>query len=412
MSPLLSGLIACIAMVGASAVAKAQSLGEPAFSPVTYERTVWAYEGYRKIYEKGGWPALPLGLAGLAEGASGDEVTNLKARLVLLGDMAVEAARGDQFDAWTREGVKHFQRRHGLTTSGKIGERTLKELNVPIDIRLKQMWMTLERMRATHFAFPERYLVLNIPGATLEAVEAGQAMRRHVAVVGRPDRRSPLVSSRIATINLNPSWTVPTSIVRNDLGPKMRIDPQFMAKHGMHVFGRGGIELDPQSIDWSGRTPLNVTVKQDPGPTNSLGRIRLDMPNVHAVYMHDTPQKELFRSDARFHSSGCARIDDIGGLAAWVLQGSDWDRARIEEAIQAGERLDIKLIKPIPVIWVYLTGWAASDGTIQFRDDIYGFDEPGALQRADDEQLATGSVARGKNSISDLITPPASRVNR
>ena len=375
-------------------LAAAEGLGEPAFSPVTYERTVWAYEGYRAQFQRGGWPALPEGLIGLTEGAQGAHVSALKTHLVLLGDMAAEAVRGDQVDPWTREAIKHFQRRHGLTPSGKITERTLQALSVPIETRLKQMWMTLERMRATSFTFPQRYLVLNIPGASVEAVDNGQTVRRHVAVVGRPDRQSPLVSSRIATINLNPSWTVPTSIIRNDLGPKMRVDPQFLAKHGMHVFGRGGVELDPASLDWSGRAPLNVSVRQDPGPANSLGRIRLDMPNTHAVYMHDTPQKDLFRSDARFHSSGCARIQDINGLAAWLLEGTDWDQARLEEAILADARYDIKLVKPVPVIWVYLTGWAAADGTIQFREDIYGFDEPNALARLEDQLDVTGSINR------------------
>lgn len=376
-----------------SPLVHAQPLGEPAFSPVTYQRTIWAYEGYKELYEKGGWSALPANVAGLAEGARGAAVLALKERLVLLRDMSAEAARGDEFDRWTAEGLKHFQRRHGLSPSGKVGERTFAALRVPVDRRLKQMWMTLERMRASHFTFPERHVVLNIPGATVEAVESGQTIHRYVAVVGRPDRQSPLVSTRIANINLNPTWTVPTSIIRHDLSAKMRADPLFLAKHGMHLYGHGGIELDPQSVDWSGRTPLNYSVKQDPGPTNSLGRIRLDMPNIHAVYMHDTPQRDLFRSDARFQSSGCARVEDVVGLAAWVLEGSDWSRERLQQEIAAGSRIDIHLPKPVPVIWVYLTGWAAADGTIQFRDDIYGFDD-GALPQADSAGEVTGSIAR------------------
>lgn len=400
-------VLLALALAG-HAPAWAQGLGEPAFSHITYQRTVWAYEGYKALYEKGGWGALPASVAGLSEGASGRAVAALKARLALMRDMAAEAAEGDQFDHWTTEGLKHFQRRHGLNPSGRIGPRTLAALQVPIETRLKQMWMTLERMRASHFPFPERYVVLNIPGATVEAVENGQTVRRYVAVVGRPDRQSPLVSTRISTVNLNPTWTVPTSIIRNDLAGKMRADPLFLTRHGMHIYGRGGTELDPQSIDWSGRTPLNYSVKQDPGPTNSLGRVRLDMPNIHAVYMHDTPQRDLFRSDARFQSSGCARIEDVLGLAAWTLEGTDWSRERLEQAIAAGERLDIRLAKPVPVIWVYLTGWAAADGTIQFREDIYGFDD-GALPQAEAQNDVTGSIARPPHSIADLLPRPPRR---
>ncbi|MBX9618722.1 MAG: L,D-transpeptidase family protein [Hyphomicrobiales bacterium] len=398
-----------LAFCASTVAARAEPLGEPAFSPVTYQRTVWAYEGYRALYEKGGWPDLPAGVAGLMEGAEGPAVAALKQRLILMRDMAPDAAENDLFDQGTREGVRHFQRRHGLTPSGKIGERTLRALAVPIDMRLKQMWMTLERMRQTHFSFPERYIVLNIPGATIEAVDDGQTSRRHVAVVGRPDRQSPLVSSRLATINLNPTWTVPTSIIRNDLGPKIQADPLFLQKHGMHVFGPGGIELDPASIDWSGRNRLNVSIRQDPGPANSLGRLRLDMPNIHAVYMHDTPQRDLFRSDARFHSSGCARVEDVVGLAAWALEGTDWNRARLESEIAAGSRIDIRLAKPVPVIWVYLTGWAAADGTIQFREDIYGFDE-GRAPQAEAEKDVTGSINQRPAGIADLIgASPARR---
>ena len=242
-----------------------------------------------------------------------------------------------------------------------MGALTLRALNTPIDVRLKQLSASLERLKNNGFTFGNRYVVVNIPGAIAEAVENGQVARSHTAVVGKPDRASPILEARITAVNLNPTWTAPISIVKADIMPKVAKDPAYLAKNNMRVIGQGGVELDPATINWTNTSSVPFSIRQDAGPTNSLGQTRIDMPNAHAVYMHDTPKKGLFRSDVRFHSSGCARIQDVRDLAAWLLEGTGVDRIAIETGIDTGETKTIRLARAVPVAWIYLTAWAAGE---------------------------------------------------
>ena len=338
----------------------------------TYERSVEAYRFYESLQSAGGWAVLPGGVAALKPGDTNALVGALKARLALEGDLS--SSSDNVFDAATSVALKKYQARHGLSETGLIGRLTLKELNVPIQTRLNQLAASLYRLKDNGFKFADRYVVVNIPGAAVEAVENGIVVQRHVAVVGKPDRPSPVIEARIQAVNLNPTWTAPLTVVKNDIVPKVKADPAFLFKNNMRILNGAGVEVDPNSVDWSGKGNPGFTVRQDGGPKNALGQVRIDMPNTLAVYMHDSPKKELFKSDVRFHSSGCARIEGVRDLAAWLLKDTQFDHAAIDLAIAAGDRLDIKLPKSVPVAWVYLTGWAASDGSVQFRDDIYGLD--------------------------------------
>ena len=208
----------------------------------------------------------------------------------------------------------------------------------------------------------------------MEDVANGRVELTSKAVVGRPDRRSPVIEAKIQAVNLNPTWTPPLNLLKNDIMPKVVKDPGFLAANNIRVFNGANEEIDPATVDWTGAHGINFWVREDPGPANSLGYVRIDMPNNQDVYMHDTPKRELFRSDVRFHSSGCSRVQAIRELATWLLQGTEWTRERIDQQIATGQRLDIRLPKTVPVAWVYLTGWGAGDGTVQFRDDIYGYD--------------------------------------
>lgn len=352
---------------------------EPLYGPYTYERTLVALQTYEELAGKGGWRPLPNEAATLKFGASGPVVKALKAHLSQRGDLAAGLGEGDTFDVATGLALRKFQARHGLSETGMMGRLTLKEMNVPAEVRVGQLLASLQRLRGNGFTFGERYVVVNIPGAAVEAVKGGMVERRHVAVVGRKDRPSPVLEARITNINLNPTWTAPLTVVRHDIMPKVFANPAFLAKSNMKVLGADGQELDPASIDWSGKTAPNFTIRQEPGLTNALGVMRIDMPNVHAVYLHDTPKKELFRSDIRFQSSGCARVSGVKDLAMWLLEGTSWDRLGLEVAISSGERLTIKVPSPVPIAWVYLTAWALSDGTVHFRDDIYGLDNPAGI---------------------------------
>ena len=345
---------------------------QPMYAPGTYERSVEAYRFYESLQAAGGWMMLAPGTTSLKPGGNSAAVGALKARLALEGDLT--SSSDSLFDAATGAAIRKFQARHGLSETGLVGRLTLKELNVPIQTRLNQLAASLHRLKDNGFKFADRYVVVNIPGAAVEAVENGAVVQRHVAVVGKPDRPSPVIEARIQAVNLNPTWTAPLSIVKNDIVPKVRADPAFLFKNNMRILNGAGVEIDPNSVSWSGKTNPGFTVRQDGGPQNALGQLRIDMPNTLAVYMHDSPKKELFKSDVRFHSSGCARIEGIRDLAAWLVKDTQFDRAALDIAIATGDRLDIKLPKSVPVAWVYLTGWAASDGSVQFRDDIYGLD--------------------------------------
>ena len=345
---------------------------QPMYAPGTYERSVEAYRFYESLQAAGGWAMLAPGTTSLKPGGNSAAVGALKARLALEGDLT--SSSDSLFDAATGAAIRKFQARHGLSETGLVGRLTLKELNVPIQTRLNQLAASLHRLKDNGFKFADRYVVVNIPGAAVEAVENGAVVQRHVAVVGKPDRPSPVIEARIQAVNLNPTWTAPLSIVKNDIVPKVRADPAFLFKNNMRILSGSGVEIDPNSVSWSGKSNPGFTVRQDGGPQNALGQLRIDMPNTLAVYMHDSPKKELFKSDVRFHSSGCARIEGIRDLAAWLVKDTQFDRAALDIAIATGDRLDIKLPKSVPVAWVYLTGWAASDGSVQFRDDIYGLD--------------------------------------
>jgi murein L,D-transpeptidase YcbB/YkuD len=304
--------------------------------------------------------------------------------------------------------VKHFQARHGIIETGMIGPQTLSALNVPVARRMRQITASLERIAATNFTFGQRYVVVNIPAAVAEAVESDRVDHRYVAVVGKPDRPSPIVTSLITTVNLNPTWTAPLSIVKKDIVPKARRDPAFLSRMHMRLLDGQGAEIDPALVDWNADHAPAYTVRQDPGSWNSLGFLRIDMPNQYSVYMHDTPHRELFNSDYRFHSSGCARIGDVRALAAWLLHDNPgWGRHEIDAGIAAGQRTDIRLTHAVPVAWVYLTAWGMRDGTVQFRNDIYNHDAAPAKQfMAAVERPATSAAPLTRGFVGQAAVPP------
>ncbi len=368
----------------------------PTLSPATFIDTLRAAERYHAIAEAGGWGVLPKG-APIKVGDRGEPVMRLKERLAAEGDLDRRALPGEVFDEAVLAAVKRFQARHGLPETGLVGPKTIDAMNVPAAARARQLAASAQRLAGTRFPFGERYVVVNIPSATVEAVEKGEVLRRYVAVVGKKDRASPTLMARITEINFNPNWTVPASIVRKDIIPQMRKDPEHLARMKIRIFDGHGQEVDPKTIDWSTDRAASYTLRQDPGAANSLGQIRIDMPNQHAVYMHDTPSKKLFARNDRFHSSGCVRVGDVKSFVAWLLEGTSeggpWNEAAIDAAIAAGHRQDVKLVRPVPVAWVYLTGFATPDGEAHFRDDVYGLDAESASIPAGDP-LVTSSVTR------------------
>jgi murein L,D-transpeptidase YcbB/YkuD len=353
----------------------------PTLSPATAQHTEMAIQHYGSVASAGGWPNVPAG-ATYRLGMRHPGIVALRQRLVAGADLdqAGTSVRNDIFDSFVEAGVRRFQLRHGLTVDGIVREQTLAAMNVPVQVRLRQLETNVVRLRAMANAFGPRTVVLNIPAAQIEAIENGTVVSRHTAVVGKADRPSPLINSRIIEINFNPFWTVPVSIVRRDLIPKMQAEPDYLQNNKIRIYDGQGNELQPSQINWYSEEAVNYRFRQDPGDHNSLGTIRINFPNQHQVYMHDTPFKNLFGDDFRFHSSGCSRVQNVRELVAWLLQNTPgWSRPDIDAVIRSGERKDARLRDPVPLHWVYVTAWATPDGVVQFRDDIYDRDGLGAF---------------------------------
>ena len=365
---------------------------DPVFDEGTYQRIKETLLGYAAIEVRGGWPVLPM-TGKLAPNVNGPEVALLRKRLVISDDLAPEREAGDSYDGALVDAVKHFQLRHGLEANGSIDPKTLRALNVTVAARIKQLEASLERLLGMDFMFAERYVVVNIPAAFVEAVANDRVERRYRVIVGKVDKPSPTLTTYITAVDLNPTWTIPLSITKNEIIRHMRRDPSYLRRMHMRVLGPRDEEISPQSIDWSSDRSPNFTIRQDSGGFNALGSVKIDMPNPYSVYMHDTPARNLFADDYRFDSHGCTRVDNVRDLAAWILEDTPgWDRAAIDAGIAAGHYRAVNLQHRIPVAWVYLTGWVSRDGTVNFRDDVYSHDE--MLDRDALADVAAGGFVR------------------
>ena len=349
---------------------------EPTYDEGTAQRIKEAALSYSDLAVRGGWPTIPAD-AKFAPGAPDPNDDLLRKRLLISGDLAPDKPVTGPYDEVVAEAVKRFQVRHGLAATGTVTPRTLAALNVPVQKRIKQLEASLERLANMNFGFGQRYVVVNLPAAFAEAVENDHVVRRYRVIVGKTEKPSPTLTAEITSVNLNPTWTVPSSIAKTEISAHMRKDPGYLARMHMEVLDGHDNPIDPHSLDWSGTHTPNFTVRQQNGAWNALGAVKIDMPNPYSVYMHDTNQRNLFSDDYRFDSHGCSRVDNVRDLAAWLLQEEmpKWNRAAIDAAIATGERQDIALPKKVPVAWIYLTAWMTKDQTVQFRNDIYDQDE-------------------------------------
>jgi murein L,D-transpeptidase YcbB/YkuD len=346
----------------------------PTLSPATAQTTEKAIQTYDAIVAKGGWPQVPQ-VDVLRLGNRHPSVVDLRTRLSVAGDLDPNAVGNDIYDSYVEAAVRRFQARHGLTIDGILRGGTLTAMNVPAATRRDQLKINVARLRTLSTNLGPRYVVCNIPAARIEAIENGVAVSKHTAVVGKPDRASPDINSKIVEINFNPFWTVPASIVRKDLIPRMQEEPDYLTNNRIRILDSKHNELQPSQINWFSEEATSYSFKQDPGDFNSLGSIRINFPSAYGVYMHDTPLKNLFGDDFRFHSSGCVRVQNVRELVNWLLADTKgWSRQEIDRVIKSGDRKDARLAKPVPLHWVYVTAWSASDGIVQFREDIYSRD--------------------------------------
>jgi len=329
---------------------------------------------YRALRRAGGWPRVPGG-APLKPGASDARIPSLRGRLAATGDLpATEAGAAEVFDDALAAAVRRFQARHGLGEDAVVGARTLEELNIPVEQRIEQLRVNLERARWLLHDIGGTFVAVNVAGYRLVYVKDGKIAWEAKVQVGKPYRATPMFRSEISYLVLNPTWTVPPGILRNDIIPEQRRDGGTLARKGLKVIDRSGEEVPPSAVDWSARS-FPYTVRQDPGPTNALGRVKFMFPNAHNVYLHDTPSRNLFESDDRAFSSGCIRVENPLTLAELLLAGqSGWNRQSIDRVVAAGETRTVTIKPRVPVLLTYWTAWVRADGEIQFRRDIYGRD--------------------------------------
>ena len=335
---------------------------------------------YATIKRTGGWPTIVPGPT-LRKGDQGPRVAALKRRLKITEDLTGDVpADNAKFDAIVESAVARFQRRHGLTADGLVGERTRAELNVPVEDRITGLQLNMERWRWFPDSLGDRYLMVNIPAFSLHIVEANQCIDRLRAIVGKNRRETPILSGQMTYLELNPYWNIPRKIARTDILPKVIGDPTYLARQGIRIFDgwdRQARELDPTNIPWetiSART-FPYRLRQDPSDLNALGQVKFMFPNHQSVYIHDTPGKALFNRARRSFSSGCVRLEAPLRLAQYLLSGQGWDRTRLESVVSQGQRQTVVLDNPIPVHLVYFTAWVDKDGTVNFREDIYNQDQ-------------------------------------
>lgn len=345
-----------------------------------YRRLRAALQHYRAIAAQGGWPAVEGGEI-LRPGAREPRVAQLRQRLWLSGDLpSAQAVEPERFDGALRRAVRHFQQRHGLQADGSVGAATLAVLNVPVEARIRQIEANMERWRWLPRQLEPRHIRVNMAGYELQVIEGEQTVLHMRVIVGRDYRQTPVFTSAMTSLVLNPHWYVPRSIFRDDILPRLRRDPEYLGRLGMRLFSSlngNGSEVDAASVDWAtvDGDSFPYILRQGPGPQNALGRIKFLLPNRYGIFLHDTPERALFSQPARAFSSGCIRLEDPIELARYVLADEErWTRASLEAAIAQGRPLGLTLPEPIPVYLVYWTAWVDEAGVLQLRDDIYGRD--------------------------------------
>ncbi|MBP1860817.1 L,D-transpeptidase family protein [Rhizobium herbae] len=378
----------------ASRSATAVVSNTPIFGMDTLANTQNAIAQYQQIASAGGWPQVNSSVR-LEMGVSDPSVQALRQRLMIVGDLPRSAGISNSFDSYVDGAVKRFQARHGLPADGVMGDYTVKAMNISADVRLQQLNTNVVRLQSMSGDLGSRYVLVNIPAAYIEAVENGRVAQRHTAVVGRLSRPTHIINSKIYEVILNPYWTSPRSIVEKDIVPLMRKDPEYLKKNSIRLIDGQGNEVQPETIDWNAEKAPNLTFRQDPGKTNAMASTKINFHNPNNEYMHDTPQQGLFNKLARFESSGCVRVQNVRDLATWLLRDTPgWSRQQIEATIRTGQNSPIQLAVEVPVYFKYITAWAATDGIVQFRDDIYQMDgeQELALQTTTGIEQAAGSV--------------------
>lgn len=365
-----------------------------------YAQLKAALASTRKLQQDGGWAPVPGGDT-LKPGMHDPRVRALRKRLMTTGDMPVVNIESPDFDTAVAEGVKKFQRRHGLKADGIVGKHTLAAMNVPVEDRIDQIRANLERARWALHDLPGTFILVDIAGFEVSYFRDGERLWRTRAQVGRPFRKSPIFKARMTYLEVNPTWTVPPTILREDVLPEIRRDPEYLARKNMQVLDYQGRPVDPATVDWNrySASSFPYLLRQGPGPENALGRIKFMFPNKHLVYLHDTPSKSLFGKAERAFSSGCIRIEHPYELAGLLLESDPrWNQRKVINAVNSLQTMSIGLREPVTIILLYWTVDVTEDGSVVFKNDIYARDPAIIAGLAEDFAFRVSHIIRDPQS--------------
>jgi L,D-transpeptidase YcbB len=367
---------------------------------------------YREQAARGGWPGVPAGVK-LKPGQRGPAVTAIAECLRATGDYegtVPEKNESAVYGPELQEAVKRFQRRHGLTDDGSVGPAVIAEMNVPIETRIRQIELNMERWRWLPHELGDPHILVNIPEMRLDVWDHGANPLSMRVVVGKPDTQTPIFNDRMTYLVFAPFWNVPSDIARNETLPSVLNDPGFLTRTGMEVVDAAGKAVSGRDIDLS--TPGTYRFRQRPGTSNALGLVKFMFPNQFNVYLHDTPADSLFARASRSFSHGCVRVEQPGKLAEYVLRDQpEWTPERITEAMHGADEHVVKLKAGIPVYLGYWTARVAPDGVVQFRKDVYGIDGRQTAKLAARLAAMKASAAAARASLSP-DTPVATSSQR
>ena len=338
---------------------------------------------YLAIAAAGGWPVVPSDQV-LKPGMNDPGITQLRQRLIITGDLVDEDLENHNFDPELVEAVKHFQHRHNLADDGIVGKQTFAAMNVDVHERIRQLIINMERYRWLKHTGDERSVVVNIAGFELFAERLGQIEISMPVIVGKTYNKTPIFNGTMRYVDFNPYWNVPPSIARAEILPKLQEDPLYLKKNNMRIFSgweEGAPELDSADFDWkevSKKQMNRYFIRQEPGPDNALGTLKIMFPNKYDVYLHDTPSRNLFNQKQRALSHGCIRMARPAEMAAWVLGGTEngWSVERVKGIIAKGKQTAVVLKQPIPICIIYRTAFInPEDKLLYFYNDVYERDK-------------------------------------
>ncbi|WP_433739653.1 L,D-transpeptidase family protein [Pseudomonas putida] len=373
-----------------------------AFAQAPPQETVYrsmreALAQLRQVRDAGGWPKVPEGQS-LKPGMDGAAVTQLRARLAAGGYLEPHKGKRSDYDDKVIAAVKRYQLEQYLGADGVAGAATLAALNVPVEARIDQVRVNMERARWLLYKLKGTFVVVDIAGYKVALYRDGQPIWRSRVQVGKPFRSTPVFQSEITYITFNPTWTVPPTILVKDMLPKIQQNPDYLAANRIRVLDRAGNVLDPSSVDWYNARGL--TLRQDAGPENSLGQVAIRFPNDYAIYLHDTPHRELFAKSMRATSSGCIRVENPLQLVELLFNDPKrWNSEGIQKQLANGRTENIKLPVKVPVLLAYWTVDMSNEGRVTFKPDVYGYDAPVLRQLNLPSKLPALELPRAETAV-------------